>query len=168
MSANAGIGSRRHGTRNAGTTASDATDRGFEMAKPVLKVLDGEFAIHRFAPDRPIPEAVFSSSVYWIARTDDELSVVCDAAIKLTGGEKNTGWACLKVIGPIKLTETGVLAGLSAVLASARISIFALSTFDTDYILLPFGLLEGAIEALVDSGYRVQAFRSGNSANAVT
>ena len=134
------------------------------MPELVLKILDQDFTIHRFQHDRKIPEAVFDSSFYWIGRTDDELSVVCDSSIELPGGELSEGWACFKVLGPIDFSETGILAGLSTALASADISIFAISTFDTDYILLPSALLQKAVNALVASGYQVQFPSSGKIA----
>ena len=132
------------------------------MKNIVLKTLERDFTIHRFESTREIPAAVFTSSFYWIGKTDDELSVVCDAAIELGGGKKSTGWACLKVVGPIDFSETGVLAGVSAVLAAADISIFAISTFDTDYILLPSGRINEAIGALVERGYQAQGPLSAN------
>lgn len=125
------------------------------MSKPVLRVLHSGFTIHRFHPSKAIPPPVFDSSFYWVSKTDEELSVVCDASIDVVGGEKNTGWSCFKVCGPIDFSVTGVLAGISAVLASEKISIFAVSTFDTDYILVPTGALERAKNALIASGYGV-------------
>ena len=126
------------------------------MPEIELELLDQEFAVHRFPPAKEIPAQVFDSSFYWIGKTDDELSIVCDASIELAGGEVSRGWACLRVLGPIDFSETGILAGLSAVLAAAGISIFALSTFDTDYILIPRALREKAVSALDTHGYQIQ------------
>ena len=126
------------------------------MPELALKILDNAFTIHRFPPTQEIPARVFNSSFYWIGKTDDELSVVCDSSIELTGSKKSEGWECFQVVGPIDFSETGILAGISEVLASAGISIFAVSTFDTDYILLPSALRKEAVRALVGSGYQVQ------------
>ena len=131
------------------------------MSKLALKLLDQEYAIHRFQPTMEIPAQVFDSSFYWVGKTDDELSIVCDSAIELAGGEVSRGWACFKVLGPIDFSETGILASLSAVLAAADISIFAISTFDTDYILLPRAQREKAIGALNKGGYRLQSSSPG-------
>lgn len=130
------------------------------MSKLVLKVLDNDFTIYRFQPTKRIPSPVFDGSFYWVGKTDEELSVVCDSSIELVGGEKNTGWACFKVLGPIDFSLTGVLAGIAAVLASAKISIFAISTFDTDYILVQSTQLERARIALVEGGYCVEDSQS--------
>jgi len=125
------------------------------MEKPALKVLDNEFSIYRFQPDEPVPPSVLESSFYWVSKTEEELTVVCDSSIELDGGVKNAGWSCFKVRGPIDLSVIGVLAGVSAVLASAQISIFALSTFDTDYILVKSAHLERAKTVLGEAGYDV-------------
>lgn len=134
------------------------------MPKMILKVLNSEFTIHRFRSTNKIPAAVFDGSFYWIGKTDEELSVVCDSSIALAGGKKKKGWACLKVPGPIDFSETGILAGISSALASAGISIFAVSTFDTDYILLPAAHLDKAKGALVESGYGVEDSQSNQTA----
>ena len=128
------------------------------MSKVTLEVLENRFTIHRLKPGAPVPDAVFRAAFYWIGRTDAELSVVCDESIALSGVEKSTGWACLRAAGPIDFTVTGVLAGISAALAAAKISIFALSTYDTDYILVPAARLEEAKKALQEGGYRLSAF----------
>jgi hypothetical protein len=124
--------------------------------RPVLRLLDNEFTIHRFPPDAPVPSSVFEGSFYWLGRTDEELSIVCDSSIRLVGGVKNAGWSCFQALGPIELSAFGVLAGMATVLASARISILALSTFDTDYFLVKTGKLQQAVLALVEAGYDVQ------------
>ena len=127
------------------------------MSQPKLKVLDGEFSIYRFRPAEAIPAAVLAAACYSIARTDEELSIVCDDAVKLRGGEKSPGWACVEVSGPIDFSEIGILAGISAALAAAEISIFAVSTYNTDYILLPAVQLEKAKAA---SRPRIRPVRS--------
>ncbi len=63
-------------------------------------------------------------------------------------------WKCLKVEGPLDLNLTGILAGLSDTLAKAKISIFAISTFETDYVLIQKQVLETAKSALICQGYQ--------------
>ena len=125
------------------------------MSKFVLRVLDNTFTIHRFQPGNSVPASVLSSSFFWVGKTDEELSIVCDSSVEVPGGEKSTDWACFKVPGPMNLSVIGVLAGISVALASARISIFAISTFDTDYILVQSTELEEAKNALIKSGYGI-------------
>lgn len=126
------------------------------MGKPSLKVLENEFSIYRYQADEPIPSSVFNSTFYWIGKTDEELSIVCDSSMELVGGECNSGWSCFKVLGPIDFLEIGVLTEISAILALAQISIFAISTFDTDYILVKSAYRNRAEDALKKAGYGVK------------
>ena len=123
------------------------------MSKVALEVLDSEFTIHRFPPTDRIPEPVLGESFFWVGKTDEELSIVCDSCVELVGSERNTGWACFKVIGPVDFSVTGLIAGISSALAEARISMFSLSTFDTDYILVKATQFQKAQSVLIESGY---------------
>ena len=118
-----------------------------------LSVLDGLFTIHRFAADFDIPEQIYESGFYSISKTEDELSIVCNASILLNSEETETGWSCIKVVGPLDFSLTGIIADISAVLAKTDISIFAVSTFDTDYILIKSEQVSLAKNELLASGY---------------
>lgn len=125
------------------------------MEKSALHVLDQPFSIHRLAPDAEIPPAVLACTFHWIARTDEETSIVCPSSVMVAGARTEPGWSCIKVIGPIDFAVTGLLAELSRVLAEAGISIFALSTFDTDYLLVPSSRIEEAVTSLRRGGYGI-------------
>lgn len=125
------------------------------MAKPSLHVLDGAFSIHRLARGAGIPAAVLTCTFHWIGRTDEETSIVCPSSLTVTGARTEPGWSCIKVNGPIDFAVTGVLAELSRVLAEAGISIFALSTFDTDYLLVPASRIDDAATVLRRAGYGI-------------
>jgi hypothetical protein len=71
-----------------------------------------------------------------------------------------TGWRALKVKGPFALSEVGVLAALSATLAAAKVSLFAISTFDTDYLLVDEKHLDAAVAALRSAGHLVEHNRT--------
>jgi len=118
-----------------------------------LGILEGLFTIHRCAPDSEIPDQIFKSQFYSISKSDEELSVVCPSTVRLTSERSETDWSCIKVLGPLDFSLTGILADISAVLAQAEISIFALSTFDTDYILVKSGKLQAAKKALQKADY---------------
>jgi len=122
------------------------------MEQLTLKVLDGHYTIHRFSPQSGIPVEVLDSSLLSITKTEDELSIVCNASIVLTSDTQECGWSCLKVLGPLDFALTGILAKLSSALAEADISIFAISTYDTDYILVKAETLHLAVKVLNDSG----------------
>ena len=89
-------------------------------------------------------------------RTDAELSVVCDEGAVPEGVRAERGWRALRLRGPIPFEETGVLAGLLAPLAEAGVSIFALSTYDTDVVLVKDRQLAAAVGALRAAGMAVE------------
>jgi hypothetical protein len=120
-----------------------------------ITIMDGLFTIHRLKPDSNIPKQVFSNPVYSITRTKDELSIIVPAHVELDSEKSESGWAILRVNGPLDLSLIGIMAGISNVLAKAGISLFALSTFDTDYILIKEENEKRAREALTAKGYKV-------------
>lgn len=121
-----------------------------------LSILAGRFTIHRLAPDSKIPEHLFENSFYSISRTADELSIVCSSATQLDSERAETDWSCIKVMGPLDFSLTGMLAAISSVLADAEISLFALSTFDTDYILVKSDKIKAAKSALQTAQYHFE------------
>lgn len=81
--------------------------------------------------------------------------MVCPEPVVPEGVRSRPGWRCLVVDGPLEFEETGILASLAAPLAEAGISIFALSTWDTDYLLVPAADLAPALAALDAAGHRL-------------
>lgn len=120
-----------------------------------LAVMEETFSIHSFDLDSTIPQAVYQCDVFFIAKTHDELSIVCPSTLELESNEQEHGWAALEMLGPLGFSMTGILSNISGVLAKAKISIFAISTFDTDYILVKQTCLAQAISELSQSGYKV-------------
>lgn len=118
-----------------------------------LKILEGSFSIHRLSPNDAIPNQIYQNQFYSITKTDEEISVVCASSIQLDSERSETGWSCIRVLGPLDFALTGILADISAVLAKAEISIFAISTFDTDYILIKSEKLQTAKKALQQAEY---------------
>ena len=90
------------------------------------------------------------------ARSGDELSVVCPQVRVPSQIPAQRDWRCLQVAGPLDFSMTGILASLSGALAARQVSVFAISTFDTDYLLVREGQLETATAALADGGYVVE------------
>jgi len=125
----------------------------FELS---LRELEGRFAICRLGPEDEIPAwALGKADFCSITRTKDELSVVCreDSVPEDTRCER--GWRILQVEGPLDFALTGILASIAKPLADAGVSIFAVSTFDTDYILVKETNLALAQRALQSAGHRV-------------
>ena len=94
------------------------------------------------------------SGLYFIGNTDNECSLVCetDKAPANTVARAD-GWRALRVLGTLDFSLTGILSGIATVLADAKVGIFAVSTYDTDYILVKQENLDRAIEALKLAGY---------------
>ena len=102
-----------------------------------------------------MPAWAWSAELCSVTRTIDELSVVCSEASVPADAPAERGWRALKVQGPLDFSLTGVLAALTAPLAAAAIPIFALSTYETDYILVHGRDLEQGSEALTKAGHTV-------------
>jgi len=122
----------------------------------VLSVLSETFTIHKLSTDASIPEEILKSNNYSVIKTENELSVVCSELIEVKSLQSSKEWKCIKVKGPLDLNLTGILAGISDILAKANISIFAISTFDTDYILVRTHDLSSATTKLRQAGYKFE------------
>ena len=126
------------------------------MAAPslTLSILPGVYTICRLAPDSPLPDWANGGFIS-ITRTVDELSIVCPQVNVPEGVKHEGGWRCMKVEGPLELSLIGILASLTTALAQANINVFAISTFDTDYLLVKEERLEEAVRALGETGHNV-------------
>ena len=124
------------------------------MAK-TLTILPERLAICRLPPEEALPERPPHARFWSVTRTEEELSIVLPEEYAPAGSRAETGWRGLKVEGPLDFDTPGILASLALPLAKAGISIFALSTYDTDYILVPEGNLEQAKEVLRAEGHTV-------------
>ena len=121
-----------------------------------LTLVPGRFAVCRFDPQEAMPDWVGQSDFFSVTRTAEELSVVCREDLVSDDLTSEVGWVCLKVEGPLDFSLTGVLASLAAPLAEAGISIFAVSTFDTDYLLIKERDRDEALAVLTRAGHTVQ------------
>ena len=119
-----------------------------------LQIIEGKFSICKVENLRAVN---FNVPWLFVGKTDAEISVVClTADVPHATLAREDGWRALRVAEPMDFGLTGVLAGISTVLAQAGISIFAVSTFDTDYILIKaenLGLAQSALEA---GGYTLE------------
>jgi hypothetical protein len=123
------------------------------MALPTLTILPDAFTIHRLPASSPVPEVVFRSSFMVIVRTSEELSLVIPESIGIESEQSSGSWACIKVNGPLDLNQVGILSGISTALAEAKVNLFVISTYDTDFILVNIEQLEKAKSALEEKGY---------------
>jgi GNAT superfamily N-acetyltransferase len=120
-----------------------------------LRMVDGVFAVCRLTGGAAIPRWATASEFFSITKTADEISIICSQDAVPDGVQCERAWRCLRVAGAMPFTAVGVLASLTAPLAEAGISVFAISTFDTDYLLVKEKDLAAAIEALRGQGYGV-------------
>jgi hypothetical protein len=120
-----------------------------------LTLLPDSLAICRLASDAPVPAWATTAPWWSITRTTDELSIVCFERWVPEGVIASRGWRALRFAGPLPLDQTGILASVTAPLAAARVSVFAVATYDTDYVLVPAAQRAAAIEALERAGYSV-------------
>lgn len=122
-----------------------------------LDVMPGRYAICRLAPDAPLPPILLGSALVSVTLTPNEVSLVCPDDDAPPDAVVDGGWRALRVAGPLDLTLTGVLASLAQPLAHAGLSLFAVSTYDTDYLLVRESTLTQALDALRAAGHEVSA-----------
>jgi hypothetical protein len=120
-----------------------------------LRVLAGELAVCRLPADAPAPAPPPEATLFSVTRTREELSVVCVPADAPPGARTKAGWRALQVAGPLDFALTGILAAIAAPLAQAGVSLFAVSTYDTDYVLVGDDALDAAVAALRAAGHDV-------------
>lgn len=118
----------------------------------------GRFAVCRFPPTAALPSWVSDCREFFsVTRTNDELSIVClESRVPSNTQQCEQPWACLKVQGPLDFALTGILSALAQPLAAAGISIFVVSTFDTDYLLVKEHKLQDAATVLTAEGHNVK------------
>jgi len=121
-----------------------------------LVVLPGPLAVCRLGEDEPVPAWAARARPCSITRTDDELSLVVPEACVPSGVRAVRGWRALRVEGSLDFDEVGVLASLAAPLAEAGVAILAISTHDTDYVLVREAQLSDAIASLRAAGHAVR------------
>lgn len=128
-----------------------------------LTVLEERLAICRLASGAEVPAWATEASFFSVTRTEEELSVVCPQEDVPRVVSQERGWRALKLEGPFELSMVGILSSAAAPLAEAGVSIFAVSTFDTDYVLVRGGQIDLAVDTLREYGHRVSDYSKGQS-----
>lgn len=121
-----------------------------------LNILDSTFSVVKLPPTEIIPVWALNSEVFSISRTDEELSIVCTTEclpLNEVFSDVENDWKCIKVEGVLDFSLTGILASLANPLAENNISIFAISTFNTDYLLVKSHSIEKAKVVLENDGH---------------
>jgi hypothetical protein len=117
--------------------------------------LPGRFAVSRLPADAPIPGWALTGLFTSITRNQDELSIVCPAENIPADIKTQVGWICFKLEGPFAFTQTGILGSFINPLSENKVPIFAISTFDTDYVLVPEEYSRAAEECLQKAGHQL-------------
>lgn len=120
-----------------------------------LVLLESRYAVCKLPPDAALPSWARGAFVS-LTRTPEELSVVCLENAVSKEVQREEGWRLLKVAGPLLFSQIGILAALTAPLAEAGVSIFVISTFNTDYLLVKDARLTEAISALEAAGHSLE------------
>ncbi len=121
-----------------------------------LEVLNYLYAIYRFDTNAQLPEWIYQSEFYSITKTSDEISVVTSQQIIAPNNVKCSGmWRVIKIIGPLDFSLVGIIADIAGILKQEQISIFTISTYDTDYILVKENNLNKAVKALKERGHKL-------------
>ena len=118
-----------------------------------LKVLPDELSVCRLAS---VDQLDLAAPLYFIGKTDEELSLVCRASDVPAGATaREDGWRGFRIEGVLDFSLVGVLAKLTGILAENGVGLFAVSTYNTDYILVRQENLERALGALSAAGYEI-------------
>lgn len=120
-----------------------------------MKLLDEKYGVCRLDAIEDTPDWAVKGEFYSITKTSDELSIVCCEENIPSGIEFEKDWRILKVLGPLDFSLIGILSSISGVLAKQSISVFVISTFDTDYILIKEKDLDKSIDSLLEEGYNI-------------
>lgn len=119
-----------------------------------LKILDNKLKVVKLKTNETVPEIVYKQEFYSITKTDEELSIVVNEDVNILSNIIEYNWKAIKIVGILDFELIGILAKISNILAQAEISIYALSTYNTDYILVKVDKLEKAINVLEQNEYK--------------
>lgn len=117
-----------------------------------LEKIDGQFAVCKIAQTPAVPDWAHGEFVQ-LSYSENECTVVCEQENVPVDIVCEKDWICFRIAGELQFDQIGIIADVSRVLAEAKISVFAVSTFDTDYFLVKSDKLKDAINCLISNGY---------------
>ena len=121
-----------------------------------MSVLDGSLVVVRLEASSPFPAWLPADGFLSITRTAEEVSIVCPQSFVPSDVTAEPGWGAIRIEGPLDFNLVGILASIATVLADSGISLFAISTFETDYVLVREAKMSEAVAALRQAGHRVR------------
>ena len=126
------------------------------MTPLTLEPVEGVYAVARLMDDAMVPRWAWTGAFCSVTRTPDEVSIVCEEGAVPPGVTAERGFRALRVVGTIDFAVTGVVSSLTAPLAQAGISVFVVSTHDTDYLLVKSDRYDDAIAAWARAGFQTR------------
>jgi hypothetical protein len=123
-----------------------------------LELLENEYSVYQFNREYVIKESVFDSNFVSITKTDDEISIVAPSNLLKNFEKIENDWKVFKINGTLDFSLIGVLSKISNILANEKISIFVISTYNTDYIMIKRENIERAIKVLIKNQYEIKGF----------
>ena len=124
----------------------------------VLELLKNEYSIYKFSPEYTVGENIFMEEFINITKTEEELSIVAPVNKFNDFIAVENGWKILKIEGILDLGLIGILSKISGILANENISIFAMSTYNTDYIMVQEKNIKKALDILIKNQYEIKSY----------
>ena len=137
------------------TILGESDDKPRKRIELKFSWIPGPFAVCRLPADAPVPDWAWTGPLASVTRTTDELSIVCLADSLPADVESKHHWICFKLAGPFAFSEVGILASFIDPLVKTGVPIFAVSTYDTDYVLVNEEYAGAALGALRDAGHEL-------------
>lgn len=113
-----------------------------------LKILDGFYSVCKLPFNSTVPSWVSEGKFYSITKTDEELSIVCESVFIPEEVEKEDNWKIIEIVGPLDFSQIGIIHRISTVFKDAGVSIFVISTFNTDYLMFKANFENIIVEVL--------------------
>jgi hypothetical protein len=126
---------------------------GISIKKLKLQLLDGKFTISKLPVFQDLPQIIANGEMCFAMRTDDEFTIITPDFMAPNNVQQETGWRGIRIDGEIPFQAFGVMYALVKPLAEAHIPIFAISTFNTDYVFLPEVMMVEAVKSLQTVGH---------------
>ena len=118
-----------------------------------IEIIEGVFSISQIPSFSDVPDGEF----VFAAKTDSEISLVClEDSVPASACRTDGGWNMFRISGQLDFSLVGILAKITSVLAGSEIPVFAVSTYDTDYILIRKDKFKAALDRLSDAGYLIR------------
>ena len=108
-----------------------------------LKILPGQFSIHKLHLKDNIPDSLFKNRGFFsLTFTDDEKSLICESSIVIESNQRDDKWNCIKLVGQLEVEATGIWSKITTICSNSGCSVLTVTTFNTDYFLVKTRQLE--------------------------